>query len=94
MTLNWTTRAKPTHTGTVTATDSHKRQFHTITVTIHVTDVDEAPEAMKYVHTIFYDYPENETEAVITLTAVDPEGVSPIRLDAFGECCQQPGHTG
>ena len=66
---------KPIHTVTVTATDS-QNDTAKITVTIHVTDMDEAPEAMKYVHSIVHD--ENDTDAVITLTATDPEGASPI----------------
>ena len=66
---------KPIHTVTVTATDS-QNDTATITVTIHVTDMDEAPEAMKYVHSIVHD--ENDTDAVITLTATDPEDVPTI----------------
>ena len=66
---------KPTHTVTVTATDSHNESA-AITVTIHVTDADEAPAAMEYMHIV--DYPEKDTDPVITLTATDPEGASPI----------------
>ena len=58
----------------VTATD-RRNASDTITVTIHVTDVDEAPSAMEYIKDI--DHTENSTP-VITLTAMDPEGASPI----------------
>ena len=74
--------SKPTHTVTVTATDPHGAT-DTTTVTIKVTDVDEAPKvsdkedstatSMKTI-----SYAEKGTDPVITLTATDPEGVTPI----------------
>ena len=69
--------AKPMHTVTVTATDSHNARA-TIRVTIHVTDVDEAPapDDSEYIKT--FDYTENGTDPVATFTAEDPEEASPI----------------
>ena len=68
--------SKPTHTVTVTATDSHNTS-DTITVTIHVTDADEPPAAMEYIK-IVDNYAENDTVEVIDLDAADPEGASPV----------------
>ena len=67
---------KPTHTVTVTATDSHNAT-DTIIVTIHVTDADEPPAAMEYTK-IVDDYTENDMGTVATFTAVDPEEASPV----------------
>ena len=70
--------SKPTHSVTVTATDSHNAT-DTITVTIHVTDVDEPPAAAAMEYTkIVDDYTENDTVEVVDLDAVDPEEASPI----------------
>ena len=66
---------KPSHRVTVTATDP-RGETDSITVTIHITDVDEAPKVTDPVKVI--PYPENGTDAVATFTAVDPEGASPI----------------
>ena len=54
-----------------------------ITVTIYVTDLDEAPEIMdRAVRTAMGErsvtYEENDDIAVLTLTASDPERVTPI----------------
>ena len=73
---------KPTHTVTVTATDTHNA-IDTITVTIHVTDVDEAPMIsdkadMEATAEKSVDYDEKGTGPVMTLTASDPEGATPI----------------
>ena len=68
--------SKPTHTVTVTATDSHDAT-DMITVTIHVTDADEPPAAMEYIKDVD-NYAEDDTVQVIDLDATDPEGASPI----------------
>ena len=57
---------------TVTATDL-SNESDIITVTITVTDVNEAP-VITGQHTI--DYPENGTSTVATYTAADPEGLT------------------
>ena len=73
------------HTVTVTADDGYggPNSSATITVTIHVTDLDDAPviadqadSSAKGEQSINYE--ENDTKSVITLTASDPEGVTPI----------------
>ena len=66
---------RPTYMVTVTATDLHSDSADII-LTIHVTDMDEGPAAMQYIEDI--DHTENDTAPVITLTATDPEEVSPI----------------
>ena len=73
------------HTVTVTADDGYggPNSSATITVTIHVTDLDDAPviadqadSSAKGEQSINYE--ENDKKSVITLTASDPEGVTPI----------------
>ena len=54
-----------------------------ITVTIHVTDLDEAPEIMDRADRTAIGeqsvtYKENDDKPVLTLMATDPEGVTPI----------------
>ena len=73
------------HTVTVTADDGYggRNSSATITVTIHVTDLDDAPTIMDQADSSAkgeqsIDYEENDTKSVITLTARDPEGVTPI----------------
>ena len=58
------------YTVTVTATDSFQESA-TITVTIKVTDLDEAPDLDGVASE---NYAENGTGAVARYTAVDPEG--------------------
>ena len=87
---------KPTHTVTVTATDPHGAT-DTTTVTIMVTDVDEAPKVsdkedstVTSMKTI--SYAEKGTGPVMTLTASDPEGVTPIvwsKLEAIGDPAEE-----
>ena len=80
--------SKPTHTVTVTATDPHNAT-DMITVTIHVTDVDEKPEIMKADPgqglTISgrpsRSYAENGTGSVATYTATGAVGSVTWTLD-------------
>ena len=77
---------KKRYTVTVIADDGYgeSNSKASITVTIHVTDLDEGPaikdkadstaEGQQHVP----DYAENGDDAVLTLTARDPEGVTPI----------------
>ena len=77
---------KKRYTVTVMADDGYgaSNSKASITVTIHVTDLDEGPaikdkadstaEGQQHVE----DYAEDRTDAVLTLTARDPEGVTPI----------------
>ena len=67
---------KPTLTVTLTATDPHQAT-DTITVTIKVTDVDEAPMAVGSDDRSF-EYTEDDTVSVVTLSARDPENAAPI----------------
>ena len=76
---------KPRLTVTLTANDGSGTSNATarITVTIYVTDVDEAPmikdradSTAKGTRTV--EYAENGTGPVATFTASDPEGASPI----------------
>ena len=68
---------KPRHTVRVTATDpsGEANDSATITVTIHVTDVDEGPEIKGPDTTV--TFAENYGGSVTTLSARDPEGVMP-----------------
>ena len=77
---------KRRYTVTVIADDSYGESNSTasITVTIHVTDLDEGPTIMDKADSkakgeqSVDEYAENRTDAVLTLTARDPEGVTPI----------------
>ena len=68
---------KPRHTVRVTATDpsGEANDSATITVTIHVTNVDEGPEIKGPDTTV--TFAENDGGSVTTLSARDPEGVMP-----------------
>ena len=70
--------SKPKYTVTVTAEDSFGAT-DSIRVDIYVVDVDEAPEGTgttMAANTI--EYTEDRTDAVLTLSAGDPEGATPI----------------
>ena len=76
---------KKVHTVTLTADDGYGGSNSTasITVTIHVTDLDEAPMIMDKAESSAMgersvDYKENDDKLVTTLSATDPERVSPI----------------
>ena len=73
------------HTVTLTADDgvNASNSTATITVTIYVTDVDEAPTISdradsSVVGEQTVSHPENDPGTVATFTALDPEGVTPI----------------
>ena len=68
---------KKTYKVTVKATDSsgESNDSDTITVTITVTDMDEGPEITGPTTTV--NHAENDDGAVTTLSAKDPEGVTP-----------------
>ena len=77
--------AKKTHTVTLTANDgtNEPNGTATITVTIHVTDLDEKPTISDVADSAAMgqqavSYVENSTVPVIRLRATDPEGVRPI----------------
>ena len=77
---------KRRYTVTVIADDSYgeSNSQASITVTIHVTDLDEGPTIMDKADSkakgeqSVDEYAEDRTDAVLTLTARDPEGVTPI----------------
>ena len=76
---------KKSYTVTVTADDSRgeANSTATITVTIHVTNMDEEPTISDKADSTatelqVVEYDENGKDPVITLTARDPEGVMPI----------------
>ena len=77
--------ASSTHTVTLTADDGFgaPNSKASITVTIYVTDLDERPvindkAASAAIGEQSVEYAENRDDAVLTLTARDPEGVTPI----------------
>ena len=67
---------KPRLTVIVTATDPYGAT-DTATVTVNVTDVDEAPMAVGS-NDRTVEYTENDTSSVVALSARDPEGAAPI----------------
>ena len=77
---------KKRYTVTVIADDGYgeSNSQASITVTIHVTDLDEGPTIMDKADSkakgeqSVDEYAEDRTDAVLTLTARDPEGVTPI----------------
>ena len=81
---------KDKYTVTVTAKDTHDATAK-IRVDIYVVDVDEMPQGTgttKAENTI--EYAENSTDAVVTLSAGDPEGATPITWSLLVEDLPSP----